>query len=254
MWRILHKTAAVAGIALILALHGGNAVASIVITGTRVIYPENQREVSVSLTNNGQSPALVQAWLDRGDPNASPETIDVPFMITPTMFRLDASRGQVIRLIYSKEPQPADKETLYWLNVLEIPPRAAGDQPSANKLQLAIRTRIKVMFRPVGLAGRPEESPAKVTWSVVPAPEGKGYLLKGTNPTPYFVNLSRVSIQTDGKTYPAGAGHIAPGDSQVFSLHALPKVPNAGATVLYTALNDYGAGVDASAIVDTVQR
>lgn len=254
MWRIFHKTAAGIGLALALALYGANAAAGIVITGTRVIYPSNLREVSVSLTNNGASPALVQAWLDRGDPSASPETIDVPFMITPTMFRLDGSRGQVIRLIYSNEPQAADKETLYWLNVLEIPPKPGPEAEGSNRLQLAVRTRIKVLFRPVGLAGRSSESPAKVTWSVVPAPEGKGYLLKGMNPTPYFVNLSRVSVQAEGKTYSAGAGHIAPGESQVFSVQALPKAPGAGARVLYTALNDYGAGIDASAPVGEAQR
>ena len=44
----------------------GVAHAGVQITGTRVIYPADQREVSVNVVNNDKSPRLLQAWVDSG--------------------------------------------------------------------------------------------------------------------------------------------------------------------------------------------
>jgi P pilus assembly chaperone PapD len=72
--------------------------ASVVISGTRIIYTQRDREVTVRLTNDGASPALVQVWLDRGDPKADPTSINVPFMLSPPMFRIDPTKGQSLRI------------------------------------------------------------------------------------------------------------------------------------------------------------
>src|SRR5437868_3111030 len=108
--------------------------ASVVISGTRVVYGQRDREVTIRLTNDGEAPALVQAWLDRGDPDVDPATISVPFTLTPPMFRVDPAKGQSLRVIYTQEPLPADRETVFWLNVLEVPPRA--QTPGTNSMQL----------------------------------------------------------------------------------------------------------------------
>ncbi|MGO4314064.1 molecular chaperone, partial [Pseudomonas sp. KB_15] len=62
------------------------AQAAIVITGTRVIYPEKSRQVSVRLNNVEDTPVLVQAWIDDGDTSVPVEKLDVPFIITPPVF------------------------------------------------------------------------------------------------------------------------------------------------------------------------
>lgn len=53
-------------------------MADIVISGTRVIYKSDQKSVSVRLENKGNSHLLVQSWLDTGDDNAEPGSINVP--------------------------------------------------------------------------------------------------------------------------------------------------------------------------------
>ncbi|CAE6868889.1 putative fimbrial chaperone YadV [Paraburkholderia nemoris] len=231
------------GFALAAALVASTAHASVVIAGTRVVFPAQEREVTVKLTNNGKTPALVQVWLDKGDANSSPDKVEVPFTLTPPLFRLDPNKGQTLRLIYTKEPQAKDRETLFWLNVLEVPPKAAGDTQT-NSLQLAFRSRIKVLFRPQGLPGRADEAPAKVTWEVVPDAKGKGYALKATNPTAYFVNLGQVSLKTGGRSLDAGAGFVPPLGSQLFAVKDLGAQPGAQAEVDYTSINDFGGGVD----------
>ena len=121
------------------ALLCANSMASVVITGTRVVYPLNAKDVSVRLNNTGTFPSLVQAWIDDGNISASPESISVPFILSPPMFRINPAQAQTLRLVYTGEGKaPRDRETVYWLNVLEIPPKpdaSAGD----NTLQLAVR-------------------------------------------------------------------------------------------------------------------
>lgn len=78
-----HRVVSVAlSLALGIASHG--AQAGVVIDGTRQIYPEQRREVTIRVTNDDKhAPRLVQAWLDAGDPEAAPTLSDVPFVMSP---------------------------------------------------------------------------------------------------------------------------------------------------------------------------
>ncbi len=222
---------------LALAMVAAPADASVVIAGTRVIYPGQEKEVTVQLSNEGQRPALVQAWLDEGDAAAAPETIDVPFTLAPAMFRLDPGKGQALRVLHTGSALRADRESLYWLNVLEVPPKSGVD---ANRLQLAVRTRIKLIYRPAGLAGKPADAAAAVRWEIV-AGNGDGrHALKATNPTPYYVNLAGVALQTRAGQLSAGAGHVAPQATALFPLEVQQRSPITDGEVRYRALNDWG--------------
>ncbi|UIY56596.1 fimbrial biogenesis chaperone [Burkholderia cepacia] len=220
-----------------------SAHASVVIDNTRVIFRGTERETSIKMTNAGDRPAFVQVWIDKGEVQASPETIDVPFTLTPTMFRLDAKKGQTVRMIYTREPLAQDRETLFWLNALEVPPKATDEEAGENYLQFAFRTRIKVMYRPKGLSGDPLDAPGKVRWSVMRSEGGGGYVLKGENPTPYFVNLGEVTLKSGGRSYSTGNGYVPPFSSQTFPIERLARQPDADAEVDYLSINDYGAGV-----------
>ncbi|UEP27526.1 MULTISPECIES: molecular chaperone [unclassified Burkholderia] len=229
-------------IALATVLIASQASASVVISATRVIFPGGEREVTIKLSNEGSAPALVQAWIDKGDANASPDTIDAPFVLTPAMFRLEPSKGQTLRLMYTNEPLPADKESLFWLNVLEIPPKAAASD-AHNQLQVAFRTRIKIMYRPQNLPGKAHDAPAQVRWQIERGPEGR-YVLKATNPTPYVVNVGSVQLHSGADQYDAGAGYVLPGGTQEFPVAALKVPPAADAKVRFGSINDWGASTN----------
>lgn len=72
--------------------------AGVIINGTRVIYPGDDSEITVQVTNNGKRPVLVQSWLDTGDSQATPDTITTPFVLTPPINRLDAGKAQSLRV------------------------------------------------------------------------------------------------------------------------------------------------------------
>lgn len=209
------------------------AVASIVITGTRVIYPSDAKEVSVKLNNAGKLPVLVQSWIDKGDANAKPESIKVPFILTPPINRVEASKGQTLRISYTGEALPTDKESVFWLNVLEIPAKSKVST-AENYLQMAFRSRIKFFYRPVGLQGDANEAAKAVTWTA------KGNTLLANNPTPYFVSF--VTLSASGKKIEGSM--VAPYSNLTVKLSG-----HAGSKVSGEYVNDFGAIRNFDAII-----
>jgi chaperone protein EcpD len=225
--------------------------AGVIIYGTRVIYPADQPEVVVRLENRGDRPALVQTWLDSGDIRSTPATAHTPFSLSPPIFRIEPHQQQAVRLRHSGEDVPADRETLYWLNVLEVPPLTAGAEQN-NQIELAFRTRLRVFLRPQALPYPVGSAPAKLVWQLVA--HGQGYALQATNPTPYHISLTSVALLSDGKRYSkapnkeANDGLLMPaGDVKLFALPLLRDRPRGTPKVEFTTVSDFGARVRHSA-------
>ena len=224
------------------------ARASVVIAGTRVVYNAKDSEVTVKLTNNGKQPALTQIWLDTGDPNAAPSSIDVPFTVTPPLARIDPGKGQTLRIIYSGEPQPLDRESVFWLNVLEVPPNASADEADSSRLQMAFRTRIKMFFRPEGLKGRADEAPAKLAWRIIQT--GRDTAIEARNPTAYNVSFSSLELVGGGKSAKYdGGGMVGPGETRRYPLTGDVR-PGADARLRYRAINDFGGTAEVEVALD----
>lgn len=229
-------------IMLAAALFGPLAEAALVITGTRIIYPAEREEVTVQIKNNSKTPVLAQAWIDEGDENSTAAKAKSPFLLTPPVFRVNPDKGQSVRLRLLAKALPQDRESLYWFNVLELPPKPSEEElEGRNMLQLAFRTRIKLFYRPAGLSGV-EEAPKQVNWRLVEADGGKGLALEGHNPSRFHVSFSEVALAGQARTA-LGGGMLAPGETQRFPLPAGAPRPAADAKVEYTIINDFGGGV-----------
>ncbi|AZT34371.1 fimbrial chaperone [Salmonella enterica] len=213
------------------------ASADIVISGTRIIYPQSAKDVIISLENRGQRPLLVQTWLDDGRDTTNPQELKLPFVITPPVSRVDPHKGQSIRITYLGQPLPQDKESLFWFNALEIPPKAKlkeGESP--NQLQLAFRTRIKLFFRPNGLKGTPGQAVKDVKWSL--QKQGSAYALVAQNNSPWNVSISAVTFKVGAKEYSVSSKSILPFASSEMSVTGLNS--QASGTVKYMSINDNG--------------
>lgn len=218
------------------------ANASVVIAGTRVVFPAASGEVTVRLNNEGNQPALVEAWIDSGNPDSTPDTSNVPFLITPPLARMNPGKGQSLRIVYTNQPLPKDRESVFWLNVLEIPPKPKtklGEEQ--NTLQFAVRSRLKLFFRPANLAGEPNTAAQQVTWKVVA--DGSGYALEAHNPTPYYVTFSKVSLTAGNTAHATDSGMVAPLSSLRLPIKDLEHTPAAGSEIDCSAINDFGAAV-----------
>ncbi|EBU3152311.1 molecular chaperone [Salmonella enterica] len=198
------------------------AQAGVVVGGTRIIYNGDKKETSISVKNPDKSSYLIQSWSDSGENS----TAKSPFMVTPPLFRLGAGQENMLRIIRTDSSLPEDKESLFWMNIKSIP--ATEKQDNVNTLQIAVKTRIKLIYRPQALSQQPENVTEKLIW------KRSGSNLTVTNPTAYYMNFSTLKV---GNSTVKDATYVAPMSTATFTL---PAGSTAG-DVRWTLISDYGS-------------
>ncbi|EMT6576192.1 fimbria/pilus periplasmic chaperone [Providencia rettgeri] len=218
--------------AISLSLLTQSAYSAIALDRTRVIYNEQDKTVGMGLTNEHlTSPYLAQAWIE----NDKDEKVNSPFVVTPPVHRIEAnSKSQIkIQAIPAVAQLPKDRESVYYLNVREIPPRSE----KVNVLQIALQTKIKLFYRPAAIVIKermeviPQENEMKIF------KQGANYTVK--NPSPYFLSITKLKKgNTEVQNFEPVM--IAP-----FSEASLGKVANdLGSSPTLVYLNDFGGTMD----------
>ncbi|MDH2896043.1 fimbrial biogenesis chaperone [Rahnella variigena] len=199
-------------------------LASLVLDETRVIYPEADPQESVKVDNPTSLNFLAQAWIE--DEHGREEQ---HFTVYPPLSRINANSTSSVRIEkIDSEKLPADRETLMWLNIKEIPQRQKADGP---QLVVAFKSRIKILYRPKSIDPELHESFTKMTWQTLP---GK---LIVSNPTPYHITFDKVwdgAMNNPANELPANM--VAPFSSLTISVPAGKTVH----TVYYDIINDFG--------------
>lgn len=209
------------------------AQAAIVIDNTRVVYPGNEKSVSVNLTNKGAKPVLVQSWIDDGDLDALPEDMNVPFILTPPINRVEPDKSQVLRVAYTGNALPKDRETIFWLNVLEVPAKGENLE-NKNILQMAFRTRIKLFYRPEQLAQTAKHPANKLTWNK----SATGLVIE--NPSPFYISLTGIELKTkDGENKSLEADMIAPFSKVTIAVDDKQQLAETN-SLTFNFINDFG--------------
>lgn len=181
-------------LAIWLPVHAG-----VLASGTRVIYDAGLRERSLMLANTNPYPVIVQTWVDDG--SGTPEATQAPFLALPSVFRLQPGGLQGLRLLHNGEALPNDRESVFWLNLYEIPPLAARKQANSAHVELAMNTQLKLFYRPQGLPWPPEQVAAKLSFSL--QREGTRWFLLCHNPTPYHASFTTLVLNGGGRTLAA---------------------------------------------------
>ncbi len=216
---------------------------ALVLSATRLIYRGGSGGARIDVLDVGRQPALMQAWIDAGNPQARPQDIQVPFVVTPPMVRIEAGRRQSLGVVFTGPALPTDRESLYWLNVLDIPPRPVL-RPGADYIQFAVRTRIKLIYRPAGLHGGPGQAMRDLRWREH-CGEGR-CVVQARNPTPYVIPIVRLRCQGLGRAPAAPLqGTVRPFGVRSWDLPRAARV----ARVRYEVINDFGAFIPADAPV-----
>lgn len=230
------RMAVLAPVVSVLLLFSANVQAGIVINTTRVIYAAENKEVSFGVQNTGSGEILLQSWLEPTAEHTDPSKL--PFVITPALARLPGDGRQLVRIIHSGTGMPQDRESVLWLNVQEIPQTAAE-----NALQVAIRQRMKLFFRPKGLVGDAAEAPGNLRWRLV-----AGNTLHVDNPGPFHVSMVKIAaLRGASQLLDKDSQMIAPGQSLQLALTS----PGEGATLSFISINDFGGQVAYSTSLKT---
>lgn len=173
-------------LALLLSAASLSAQASVTPDRTRLIFNESDKSISVTLRNNDPKlPYLAQSWIEDEKGNK----ISSPLTVLPPVQRIDSMmNGQVkVQGMPDINKLPADRESLFYFNVREIPPKSN----KANTLQIALQTRIKLFWRPKAL----ENVSMKNPWQYKVTLTRNGQEFTVNNPTPYYVIFSNAGTQ-----------------------------------------------------------
>lgn len=204
------------------------AMAGISLSSTRLIFDGKHKEAGITVRNSGAD-VLIQSWVDTDNDEAS-----VPFAVTPPLVRVSDGEQQILRVIYEGTGMPKDRESVVWLNVQEIPQSAK----TANTLQLAVRQRIKLFFRPAGLKNNAYQAPAELTWRLNERAGKTKLELK--NPGLYHVSIADINVQSGNiSEHPFDSMMIAPGEQKEFAIKHLQAASSP--RLSFSSINDYGA-------------
>lgn len=204
-----------------------SASAAIALDRTRVILNGGDKSVSLGITNeNKELPYLAQSWLE----DSKGKKINAPLLAIPPVQRVEpGAKGQIkVQVSSDLGSLPQDRESTFYFNIREIPPKS--DKP--NTLQIALQTRIKLFYRPAGIELDQNSNP----WQAITLTrEGDRYVVH--NPTPYYVTFSSLSPAVGS---PATKGFepimVAPKDKAMLKGSAAA----AGNRPVLTYINDYG--------------
>ncbi|HDG9776721.1 TPA: fimbria/pilus periplasmic chaperone [Raoultella planticola] len=198
----------------------------------RVVYAPDSNGVALSVENPQDYPMLVKSQVFDED-----RTTQASFVVTPPLFRLDGKQQSRLRIVRTGGVFAPQQETLKWLCVTGIPPKAddiwaQGGTPEKKpekvslNVQLSISTCIKLLIRPSFIKGESSERAGDITWI------RNGNKLIANNPSPFYMSLT--SLRVGGKAVNE-LEYIAPSGTHTFDL---PK--GAGDQVEWKVMNDYG--------------
>lgn len=208
-----------------------DAQAGIELSATRLIFEQKKNEASVTVKNSGGQEILLQSWIESNDEDSH----EPPFIVTPPLAKLDDNGRQVLRVLYRGTGMPDDKESVVWLNTQEIP--QASDQE--NTLQLAVRQRIKLFYRPAGLTSTVTDAPGLLAWQLVK--EAGQVALHITNPGQYHVSMLGISLGEGAHTESIDGTMVNPGQTLVIPIKN--NTMTAQSKLSFYSINDWGGRI-----------
>ncbi|MEY0232034.1 fimbrial biogenesis chaperone [Providencia manganoxydans] len=201
------------------------ASAAINIDRTRIIFPGQDKSVSLVINNQSKTmPYLAQSWMEDEKGNKVSE----PFTVLPPMQRVEPNAKNQIKIIKTEglDKLPQDRESLFYLNVREIPPVSDKE----NVVQIAIQSRLKMFYRPPQI-----ENNSDKVWAKELKYTHTGRNLVIANPTKYYVTLGYLSSDSKNNFPGFESVMIAPMSQETVTVPATPF------SQLYSGyMDDYG--------------
>ncbi|EOV9616539.1 fimbria/pilus periplasmic chaperone [Cronobacter dublinensis] len=226
----MKKTVFASALALTVVMATQQAFAAIALDRTRVVYNGEEKSISLNISNENKNlPYLAQAWIE----DAQGNKITAPLNVLPPVQRVEAGAKSQVKVQASPAVAslPQDRETLFYFNLREIPPRS--NKP--NTLQIALQTRIKLFYRPAPIALDKTQA-AEGDWveKVTLVRQGDKFVVN--NPTPYFLTIVEGAPSIKGNPVGFEPVMVSPKGSATIAASA----DAFGNSPVLTYVNDYG--------------
>jgi len=205
--------------------------AAIALDRTRVIFNDTDPSVALSVSNqNKELPYLAQAWIE----DADGKKIESPLMVLPPLQRIEAGEKSQVKIQPTSglKMLPQDRETLFYFNLREIPPKPG----KPNMLQIALQTRIKLFYRPALISNMSQNKNDLPHLKLTMTRQGDRYVV--SNPTPFYITIAGASANILRKESVKGFSPvmIPPKSSTMLGVNA----GDLGDNPVLTYINDYG--------------
>ncbi|MNO47706.1 Chaperone protein EcpD precursor [compost metagenome] len=205
--------------------------AALTLNNTRIVFSSDKRNTSIVIRNPSKNTYAAQSWINT---EADDAITIVPFAASPPLFKIKPDSEQLLQINALPNTLPQDRESLFFFNLQEIP--QASNEPG-NQLNIALRTRIKLFYRPQQLKGNPAEQLKSLTFSVNEN-QGERHLMVN-NPTPFYFTFLRLEVSTDERSHKlSSAQMLAPLSQQTYRLDDIAL--NKSSKVRFSVINDFG--------------
>ncbi|QXO64987.1 fimbria/pilus periplasmic chaperone [Morganella morganii] len=229
MMSVKHTRLFVPAIAAVL-LASAQSHAAIALDRTRVIFNGAEKSVSLNVSNmNKELPYLAQGWIE--DQNG--QKVSSPLVVLPPVQRIEpGDKSQVkIQSLPAIAALPQDRESVFYFNLREIPPRSNRQ----NVLQIALQTRIKLFYRPQAIYA--SQTDLTNPWQEKITLTRRGDRYEVNNPTAYYVTIVDALSGLGGKSLDGFSPlMVAPKSQGTLGLSASAL----GSAPVLSYINDYG--------------
>ncbi|MFZ1181550.1 MAG: molecular chaperone [Herbaspirillum sp.] len=222
-------------------MHCLQASAGIMVERTRLIFEEGQQERSLTLANTNDYPIIVQTWVDNGEGSSTPDAVVSVMMPLPGVFRLQPNEIMHLRVLYANDPLPGDRESVFWLNLYEIPLLNSDRHAEQARLLVGINTQIKIFYRPKNLPSSSGDVGRQLAFRLEKT--GDGWVLVCYNRSPYFASFASLNMTVGDRhieTAQSPDMMTPPMSERRYSLSSPVSDVVAGGEVGYILIDDSG--------------
>ncbi|EEW1923819.1 molecular chaperone [Escherichia coli] len=193
---------------------------------TRVIFDSSKKSASVKVNNTTSDKKwLVRAWVTNYADNIKTDK----FIITPPLYYIQPNESIQLRVENVINSLPADRESIFSINVLTIPEKEKSSDDDSGILQFAVNHRIKLIYRPNKLNDKDEISLAHANIDITKT--DRGIIIK--NASPYYITLDNVRV--DNRDVKSISDFMVEPYGELL-------IPETKVSILsYKIINDYGA-------------
>lgn len=203
------------------------ANAAVALDRTRAVFDGANKSISMTVKNNNDTlPYLAQGWIE----DSSGKKITSPLIVLPPVQRLEPGKSSQIKVeaLPAIKNLPQDRESLFYFNLREIPPKS--DKP--NTLQIALQTKIKLFYRPESITPSGQSEP----WQEKMVLELRNGQVFAKNPTAYFIVITNVNSDDKTNIQSFKPIMVAPFSQEDLGITSAQL----GSKPILTYVNDYG--------------
>lgn len=170
--------------------------ATIVPLQDRVVFSGSDIDRRLLIVNNdSHAPVLLKSWIDDGDSGDLNKEKNYPFVVIPAIAKMSPGRLLNLRILPTERVRalPADRESVFWINLYEIPGVIKSQQDEkSNKMEVGLISQLKIIYRPF----KESVNIKDIANSLLMRVAASGDSLELANPSPYYVTPVSIKVKS----------------------------------------------------------